>query len=327
MDAHNDTVVLVTGATGFIGGHVCERLQAAGHAVRAAVRHAAALPSSLEQVEVGGIGPATDWGAALAGVDAVVHLASYSPSPQASAAEQAEAYRRINVDGTARLAQAAAAAKVRRFVYLSTIKVNGEATPADVPFTSDAMPQPQDVYGRSKWQAEEQVLNLFAGDNGPEAVVLRPPLVYGPGVQGNFLALLRLVDRGLPIPLACVRNRRSMLYVKSLADAIAHALSAPRWPARTYLLGDAEVLSTPELIRRLAAQMMRPARLWPVPVPLLRAAGAMTGRLGMVERLTGSLTVDSAPFREHFGWSAPFSLDAALRDTVAWYRTRKELPA
>lgn len=317
--------ILVTGATGFIGGHLCARLHAAGHEVRAAVRRPAVLPAGCQHSLVGEIGPSTDWAPALADVEAVVHLASYSPAAHASATEQAEAYRRINIEGSIRLARAAAAAGVRRLIYLSTVKVNGEETALDAPFTAESPPQPQNVYGRSKWEAEQRLLQERAGGSAPELIILRVPLVYGPGVRDNFLALLRLVERGVPAPLACVRNRRSMLYVKSLADAIARTLAAPRWPARTYLLSDGEDLSTPELIRRIAAQMARPARLWPVPVPLLKAAGRLSGRRGMIERLTGSLTVDSRPFREDYGWSPPFRVDMGLRETVGWYRERREV--
>jgi nucleoside-diphosphate-sugar epimerase len=323
MDTNKQkNVVLVTGGTGFIGRHVCACLHDLGYMVRVAVRHRTELPSAWQQVIVGEIDASTHWDAAVEGVHGVVHLVSYSPAPQSSASEQAAAYHRINVDGSAALARAAAAAGVRRFIYLSTIKVNGEMTTADRPYTFESPPRPEDAYGRSKWQAE-QLLQAIAGDGSLELLILRPPLVYGPGVRGNFLALLRLVERGLPLPLRCVRNRRSLLYVKNLADAVGHALASPRWTAQTYLLSDGEDLSTPELIRRIAAQMARPARLWPVPVPVLRAALNLSGRHGMVERLTGSLAVDTAPFRDHFGWSPPYDVDTGLRDTVVWYRAQQ----
>jgi len=310
--------VLLTGATGYVGRHLGAHLHAQGYRVRAAVRRAANLPAGWSQVAIGEIDSTTDWTTALNGVEYVVHLASYSPDRQASAAEQAAAYYRVNVAGGAALAKAAAAAGVRRFLYLSTIKVNGEATPADCPFTAVSPPQPEDAYGRSKWQVE-QLLREMAEDGSLDLLILRPPLVYGADVRGNFLALLRLIARGVPVPVGAVRNRRSMLYVKNLADAVAQALAAPKWAAQTYLLSDGEDLSSPELVGRIAAAMGRPARLWSVPVPLLHAVGLLSGRRAMIDRLTGSLAVDSAPFRQHYCWSPPYSVDAGLRETVTWY--------
>lgn len=311
--------VLVTGATGFIGRHVCHYLCASGYSVRAAVRQSAALPEAWQQVAVGDIGPDTVWDAALAGVACVVHLASYSPPPGAAAEAIAAAYRRVNVEGSERLARTAAAAGVRRLIYVSTIKVNGETTPSDQPFTSVSPPQPQDSYGQSKWLAE-QIVRAIGDSSAMETVILRSPLVYGPGVKANFLSLLRLVEGGLPVPLGSVRNRRSMLYVENLADAIRHCLDAPQARGQTYLLSDGEDLSTPALIERIALHMHRPARLWPVPIAVLRVMGRLMGRRGMMERLTGSLCVDSGKIHRHAGWTPPFTLDEGLRNTIAWYR-------
>ena len=310
--------VLVTGATGFVGRHVCSYLHATGFSVRAAVRKSAALPEAWQQVAVGDIGPDTVWDAALVGVECVVHLASYSPPPGATADEIATAYRRVNVEGSERLARAAASAGVRRLVYVSTIKVNGEITPSDEAFTSVSPPRPQDSYGQNKWLAEQRVREI--GESSTlETVILRSPLVYGPGVRANFLALLRLVERGLPVPLGSVRNRRSMLYVENLADAIRHCLDSPQARGQTYLLSDGEDLSTPALIERIALHMHRPARLWPLPVGMLRGVGSLLGKRGLVDRLTGSLRVDSGRIREQAAWTPPFTLDEGLRATVQWY--------
>ena len=310
--------VLVTGATGFVGRHVCAYLHAAGYRVRAAVRAAAALPTDWEQAIVGEIGPDTVWDAALNGVDAVVHLASHSPMAGASAADTAAAYRRVNVAGSERLGRAALSAGVRRLVYLSTIKVNGEATPIDAPFTAETPAQPEDVYGESKWQAE-QILRELGASSELEVVILRAPLVYGPGVRANFLALLRLVERSLPVPLGLVHNRRSMLYVNNLADAIRHCLTAPQARGQTYLVSDDMDVSTPELVARLAMQLGCKPRCWPVPVTLLRGVGKLLGKSAAIDRITGSLVVDSAKLREQLHWAPPFTLDEGLRETVQWY--------
>ena len=310
--------VLVTGATGFVGRHVCDYLQTAGFSIRAAVRKSTVLPEIFQQVEIGDIGPDTAWDAALAGVECVVHLASYSPPPGAAADEIAAKYRRVNVEGSERLARAAAAAGVRRLVYVSTIKVNGEITPSNEAFTSDSPPRPQDSYGQSKWLAEQMVREIGDG-SALETVILRSPLVYGPGVRANFLALLRLVERGLPVPLRSVRNRRSMLYVKNLADAIRHCLDAPQAAGQTYLLSDGEDLSTPALIERIALHMQRKARLWPVPVGILRGVASLLSKRDLIDRLTGSLCVDAGEIREQTAWTPPFSLDEGLRATVQWY--------
>lgn len=310
--------MLVTGATGFVGRHVCEYLHAAGYRVRAAVRSYAGLPEEWQQAVIGEIGPDTSWREALRGVEAVVHLASHAPIPAATAEETAAAYRRINVVGSECLARAAAAAGVRRLVYVSTIKVNGESTSRDEPFTAAMPPRPQDVYGQSKWQAE-QILREIAAKTGLEVVILRPPLVYGPGVRANFLALLRLAERGIPVPLRRVRNRRSMLYVGNLADAVMRCLDAPPARGQTYLLSDGADISTPELLARLAAHLGRRARIWPVPLALLRAFGILLGKSAAIDRLTGSLVVDTSTIHGQLGWTPPYSLDDGLRETARWY--------
>lgn len=318
--------VLVTGASGFVGRHVGAYLRAAGFEVRVAVRGPSTtlipLPAAGQQIAVGDIGPATSWDAALEGVEAVVHLASHSPVAGATPAETAAAYRRVNVSGTECLARAAAAAGVRRLVYVSTIKVNGEGTPLGELFSAASPPRPQDAYGQSKWQAE-QILHEISSHTGLESVIVRLPLVYGPGVRANFLALLRLVERGLPVPLRRVRNRRSMLYVGNLADAIVRCLDAKEARGQTYLLSDGEDLSTPELIERIALHMERPARLWPVPVSVLRGLGHLIGKQAMIDRLTGSLLVDSRKIREQLEWTPPFTLDEGLRATIQWYLCKR----
>ncbi len=300
------TRVVVTGATGFIGRALCPRLAAAGHEVSAITRRV--IPE---------IGPDTDWSAALAGAEAVVHLAARVHVSAERAADPLAAPRRVNTLGTRRLAEAAAAAGVRRLVFASTIKVNGEKTGAE-PFRATDAAAPRDPYAISKWEAE-QALFQVAGESAMEAVVLRPPLVYGPGVKGNFLSLLRLCAKAPPLPLALVANRRSLIHVGNLADAILRCLTHPAAGGRTFLVSDGEALSTPELVRRAAAALGRPARLFPVPPPLLRLAGRLTGTSSTVERLLDSLVVDDREMRRELDWKPPFSMSRGLQETATWF--------
>jgi nucleoside-diphosphate-sugar epimerase len=311
-------LILVTGATGFVGRVLCEALLTRGYAVRAATRGSARLPAAVVQVQVGELGPHTDWNEALRGVDTVVHLAARTHVLSDPASDPLREYRRINTEGTARLATAAAQAGVRRFVFLSSIKVNGEYTTAD-PYSAQDTPHPEDAYGVTKWEAE-RALRAVERHMGMGVVVLRPPLVYGPGVKANFRRLMQLVARGVPLPLGGVRNRRSMIYVENLADAICACIAAPQSAGRTYLVSDGTDLSTPDLIRALALAFGVRPRLFAVPVPLLAAVGAVLRRPDQVARLTRSLQVDSTPLRNELGWRPPWSVEEALAKTAAWWR-------
>jgi len=328
--------VLLTGATGFVGRALIPALTAAGFQVRAAVRgsfppsgrfpweegSSTRTPErrSVELIRIDDIGPATRWNEALAGMDAVVHLAARVHVMAEAMPDGLAAYRRVNVEGTEGLALAAAAAGVRRFVFLSTIKVNGEATRTR-PFTESDPPAPQDAYARSKGEAE-QALRRIGAQTGMEVVILRPPLVYGPGVKGNFLSLLKIVARGVPLPLGSVKNRRSLIYVGNLADAIVKCLEHPAAAGETFLVRDAEDLSTPELVHRLARALGVAPRLIPVPPSWLVLGGRWLGRGAAVERLAGSLTVDDSRIRDALGWHPPYSLDEGLEATGRWYRER-----
>lgn len=313
--------VLVTGATGFVGRVLCAVLHRSGIRVRAALRTDRAMPDCVaEKALVGDIGPATDWNAALNGVDAVMHLAARAHVLNEPAAN-AEAYLDTNYRGTATLADFAARVGVRRFVYLSSIKVNGEET-GERPYTAMDPPSPQDAYGRSKWLGEQSLWDV-AEQRGMEAVIVRPPLVYGPEVRANFLRLIRWVDKEWPLPLGAVDNRRSLISVWNLCSLLTFALESTRAAGHTLLASDGEDLSTPDLIRRIARIMERDVRLVPVPVGLLRAGAHLLGRGAEVKRLCGSLVVDSSPARTMLGWSPPVSVDEALRRTVAWYLLQK----
>jgi nucleoside-diphosphate-sugar epimerase len=311
------TRVLVTGAGGFIGRALCRELAGAGISVVAASRSRDRVPDEAESRDIGDIAPETDWGPALAGVEAVVHLAARVHVMRDRAGERA-AYRRVNTDGTRRLAVQAAAAGVTRFVYLSTAKVNGEQTGATC-FRESDPPAPEGPYAVSKWEAE-QALHEIAAQSGMELVVLRPPLVYGPGVKGNFLALMRGIDRGWPLPLGAIANRRSFIYVGSLVDAVHCCLTHAAAAGTTYLVRDGEDISTPELVRRLAAALGKRARLVPVPVPVLRLAWRIAGQGEAAARLAGSFLVDDDRIRRGLGWHPPFTLAEGLAQTARWFR-------
>ncbi len=313
--------VLVTGARGFVGRALCPALRDAGHRVIAAVRNTDALPEGCDVRLVDDIGPETDWTAALQDIEAVVHLAARVHVMRESAADPLTAFRRTSTEGTLCLARAAARAEVERFLFLSSVKVLGEASPHG-PLTDASPPNPQDPYAVSKREAETGLSDL-AREFGMEVVILRPPLVYGPGVRGNFLSLMRLVDRGLPLPLRAVQNRRSLLGLGNLADAIGLCLTHPAASGGAFLLRDGEDLSTPELVRRLARALERRPRLWPLPEPVLTLAAGALGKSAEARRLLESLTVDDRPIRQELGWNPPFTVDQGLAETAAWFRAAR----
>lgn len=315
----SDNTCLVTGATGFVGKPLIEALRARAYPVRAALHRAAALPMpGVEAVSVGDIDGATDWKDTLQNVDCVFHLAARVHVMHDTAADPLAEFRRINVDGTRRLLDACAASGVRRFVFVSSIKVNGEGTTKSSPYDEKRVPQPVDPYGISKWEAE-QLVSQFAAAQGMEFVIVRPPMMYGPGVKANFLSLMRWVDHGVPLPLRNARNARSLLGVRNLADFLVRCADHPQAAGETFLLSDNDDLSTPELIRRLAHALGTAPRLLPAPESLLRMGFRAIGREPMLDRLFGSLVIDSSKARTRLDWSPPYSVDAGLAETAAWY--------
>lgn len=283
--------ILVTGATGFVGTALVPDLRARGHEVVAAGR-----------AQTGPLGPDTDWSALLSGCEAVVHLAGRAHVMRETAADPEAEYARVNTDATLALGRQAARAGVRRFIFLSSVKAMGEG--ADAALRPDDPCLPEDGYGRSKLRAE-QGLRRFARDF--DLIVLRPPLIYGPGVKGNFRALIRAVDRGLPLPLAGIDNRRSLLGLTNLIDCIALCLGSGA-RAGTYLPHDGQAPSTPALVRAIAAARGRKARLFTLPGGLLTALAYLGGRPGAAERVLESLVVDGNPP----GWSPPVTLAEEL---------------
>lgn len=306
--------VLVTGATGFIGRGLVRELQARGRQVLGTVRSAEGSRAGV--LNLGELGPETDWSRALQGVTTVVHLAGRAHILRESAADPLAAYRRVNVAGSGHLARSAAAAGVKRLIFLSSIGVHGN-TSGGTPLRETDPVRPHNDYARSKWEAE-QLLQEVGRERGLEIVIVRPPLVYGPGVKANFLALLEKVARGAVLPLGRVTNQRSLLALDNLVDFLILATDHPA-AGGTYLLADGEDVSTPELIRRLAALLGRPARLLPVPLGMLRLAALLTGRRATLEKICGSLQVDSSKARRELGWQPVLGLQAGLEKTVRWY--------
>lgn len=311
-------MILVTGATGFVGNALVKRLMADGAsgAVVVALRRLDALmPEGLKLVQVGDLLPTTDWGAALPHVYAVVHCAARVHVMQDSANNPLEAYRQVNVQGTLNLARQAAQAGARRFVFVSSIKVNGEATLPGHPFTADDMPAPLDPYGVSKMEAE-QGLREISAHTGMEVVIVRPPLVYGPGVKANFASMMRWVAKGVPLPLGAIHNVRSMVALDNLVDLLVTCLKHPAAAGQTFLASDGEDVSTTQLLRRTAQALGKQAMLLPVPAGLLQWGAALLGKRDVAQRLCDSLQVDIGKTRQLLGWAPPLTLDQGLTKAV-----------
>lgn len=312
--------VLVTGANGFVGRALLASAQSLG--LRAALRSAPSSELTAESIIVGDIDATTDWTQALAGIDYVVHLAARVHVMSPTADDHTE-YERTNVVATEHLAKAAAQAGVRQFIYLSSIKVNGEMSGARA-FHANDTPQPIDDYGRSKLEAERRLLRIDA-NSGMRVAIIRPPLVYGPGVRANFLRLLSLANWAVPLPLASVKNARSLVSVWNLCDLICSFLRRNEPKGGVYLVSDGADISTPELLRRLAQCMHRPTMLFPVPIQLLSTAASIAGKSAEFSRLCASLTVDIRDTRDKLDWSPPVTLEQGLDWTARWYQQRQRL--
>ena len=311
--------ILITGATGFIGSALLERLRSMPehHVIAASRGKTLGRRTDVATIQVQDCGPDTDWGEGMSGVEAVIHLAACVHETERG--EDALAvFRRVNTEGTLNLARQAIAAGVRRFIFVSTVKVNGESTAVGCPYRIEDVPAAHDPYGISKQEAEDG-LRVLAAESRMELVIVRPPLVYGPGVGANFLRLMRWVECGVPLPFAALENRRSLLYVGNLVDFLLRCLEHPAAAGEAFLISDGEDFSTTELVRRLALALGRPARLFPVPLSLTRALLHVSGREDLWLRLFGSLQVDASRAAGLLGWAPPFSVEEGLGETARWY--------
>jgi nucleoside-diphosphate-sugar epimerase len=312
-------VILITGATGFVGKALVQRLLADDESRRLVVavrRGGQRWPEQVLPTVTGDLNPSTDWSIALEGVAVVVHSAARVHVMHDTEADPLTAFRVVNVDGTLNLARQAAAEGVKRFVFISSVKVNGESTPPGRAFTEADPPNPQDAYGQSKHEAEQGLRQLSA-DTGMEVVIIRPPLVYGPGVKANFAALMRAVQRGMPLPLGAVHNQRSLVALDNLVDFIVTCITHPQAANQAFLVSDGQLLSTTELVRGMAQAAGVSARLLPVPVWALQAGASLLGKDDTAQRLCGNLQVDMSKARSLLGWVPPVSVKEGLRRAMA----------
>ncbi len=311
--------ILVTGANGFVGKNLSTQLEISAHNVTRAVRKGS-LPN---EISIGDIGSDADWTTALHGVECVIHCAARAHVMNESSADSLQAYRAVNVIGTRRLAEQAAQSGVRRLVYLSSIKVNGESTEPGRPFLDSDVPAPQDSYATSKWEAE-QVLWEISKQSGLEVVIVRPPLVYGPGVKGNFARLVSLVRKGMPLPFGSVNNKRSLVGLDNLVDLLIRCIDHPAATGQVFLVSDGQDLSTSELVGFLAEVLNKKTKLIPVPQKLLLFLGKLTGRLPQVQRLVDSLQVDIHRTCELLEWSPPVPVLTGLKQMVAPFKVQND---
>lgn len=310
-----DRHILVTGANGFVGRCLVDSLANSGAILTRVVRNPA---PGVAETRVAAIDGSTDWGALLSGIDTVVHLAARVHVMDNSVIDPLGEYRKVNVEGSLHLAKQAVKAGVKRLIYVSSIKVNGEETRPGTRFHPEDPPKPADPYGISKAEAEVK-LRVLSQATGLELVIIRPVLVYGPGVKANFLSMMRWLDRGVPLPLGAIGNLRSLVAVENLVDLIRVCIEHPGAANQIFLVSDGEDLSTPELLRRTAAALGRRARLMRVPSPLLLVGASMLGRTEMARRLCSSLQVDISKTRSQLDWTPPFTVDQALWGTARHY--------
>ena len=308
--------VLLTGCTGFVGRSVLTRLCRDGEAVVACSRtEMLKAHSAAEYMQVADLDSNTDWTVVLSGVAAVIHCAARVHVMHDTSSDPLTEFRKVNVEGTLNLACQAAESGVRRFIFISSIKVNGEGTTVGAPYLADSQPAPADPYGISKMEAE-QGLRALAAETGMEVVIIRPVLVYGPGVKANFLNMMRWLHKGVPLPFGAIHNRRSLVALDNLVDLIVTCVDHPAAANQTFLVSDGEDLSTTELLCRMGVALGKPARLLPVLSWLLEVGAAMLGKQALAQRLCGSLQVDISKTRQLLNWTPPVSVDDELRKTA-----------
>jgi nucleoside-diphosphate-sugar epimerase len=306
---------LVTGATGFVGKPLCAQLLRQAYIVRAAVRVYNNGLDDIEQTVVCAIDNVTDWSVALDNIETVIHLAARVHVMNDTSVDPLAEFRKVNVDGTLNLARQAASAGVKRFIFISSVKVNGEHTEAGKPFTEEVAANPQDAYGISKLEAEQGLLKI-AQETGMEVVIIRPPLVYGAGVKANFASMMHALKRGVPLPLGAIHNKRSFVYVGNLVSMIMRCIDHPAAANQVFMVSDGHDVSTTELLRRCAVALRVKARLLPVPQKLLEFAAALLGKRDVAQRLCGNLQVDITKARTTLGWTPPISVADGLKATA-----------
>lgn len=305
--------VLLTGGSGFVGSRIAKRLLDDDYQVTAAVRDSRAkLDVRLDPWKFEDLTSDQDWSAVVEGRELVIHCAARVHVMNEFVANPLNEFRKINVDGTCALARQAAEAGVRRFIFISSIKVNGEGTPLGLPYRADDVPAPQDFYGLSKLEAEQSLMRL-AAETGMEVVIIRPPLVYGLGVKGNFASMIKLVDKCVLLPLGAIHNKRSLVSIDNLVDLIIRCIDHPAAGNQVFLAGDGEDLSTTELLLGVGKAMGKTARLIPVPAGLLLFGATVLGKKAMAQRLLGSLQVDISKTCELLDWKPPYTVDEGLR--------------
>lgn len=308
--------IALTGASGFVGRCLLGELLEAEHQVTAVLRkHADGVDTRAILRVIDDFASSLSWGALLQDQEVVVHCAARVHVMHDTSSDPLTEFRKVNVEGTLNLARQAAAAGVRRFIFISSIKVNGEGAVVGAPYHADAQPAPADPYGISKMEAEEG-LRVLAAETGMEVVIVRPVLVYGPGVKANFLSMMRWLNKGVPLPFGAIHNRRSLVALDNLVDLIVTCIDHPAAANQTFLVSDGEDLSTNELLRRMGVALGKPARLLPVPSWMLEAGAMMLGKKALSQRLCGSLQVDISKTRELLNWTPPVSVDEALRKTT-----------
>ena len=308
--------VMITGANGFVGRSLCEALACREQSVVSVTRSSISdVIPNIFNFQIGSVSGDTDWQQGLQGCDTVVHLAARVHLMTDTAADPLLEFRRVNVDGTLKLARQAMEIGIRRFIFISSIKVNGEFTRFGQKFTVDDHPAPQDAYAISKYEAELGLREL-AENTGMEVVILRPPLLYGPGVKANFLVMMQWLARGIPLPFGAIHNKRSLLALDNLVDLIVTCLDHPAAVNQTFLVGDGDDLSTTELLRRMALALGKPARLVPVPPWILQFIATLLGKKALMQRLCGSLLIDISKTKEVLGWEPPITVDEGLRRTI-----------
>jgi len=311
--------ILVTGANGFVGRALCKALHQSSYQVRTATR-TNKHQTSPDQFLVGDIIATTQWEQVLPDINVVIHLAARVHVMNDQAVDPLSEFRKVNVDGTLNLARQAAMAGVKRFIFISSIKVNGESTAANHPFSADDIPAPADAYGISKREAED-ALRLLAEETGLEVVIIRPPLVYGPGVKANFLSMMRWLHKGLPLPLGNIDNKRSLVALDNLVDLIATCVDHPAAANQTFLVSDDEDLSTSGLLHRMAKALGKTAWLLPFPSWLLTTLAGLIGKKAVAQRLCDSLQVDITKTRQVLNWTPPINVDEGLRRVAQKYLT------